>query len=105
MCLPWLRFQCGNPTLERFQAGVATGSREENASKQKDRTPLRFRRNGKSSSLGHGLFSSPGEPLKFKACRKNVRPDARLDTSRGGLDAHGRVVACGEVASRSSRYG
>src|SRR5438552_16074426 len=33
-----------------FSSEVETGSREENASKQKDRAPFRFNRNGKSSS-------------------------------------------------------
>jgi hypothetical protein len=35
--------------LERFQAKWITGSREENASKQKDRAPFRFNRNGKKA--------------------------------------------------------
>ena len=34
---------------ERFRAKLDTGSREENASKQKDRAPFRFNRNGKGS--------------------------------------------------------
>src|SRR5438552_9431807 len=34
-----------------FSSEVDTGSREENASKQKDRAPFRFHRNGKGSSL------------------------------------------------------
>src|SRR5256885_9813702 len=33
-----------------FSSEVDTGSREENASKQKDRAPFRFNRNGKGSS-------------------------------------------------------
>src|SRR2546427_11348501 len=32
-----------------FSSEVATGSREENASEQKDRAPFRFNRNGKGS--------------------------------------------------------
>jgi hypothetical protein len=43
-----------------FSSEVDTGSREENASKQKDRAPFRFHRNGKGSALRfqHGSFSN-----------------------------------------------
>jgi peptide/nickel transport system permease protein len=34
-----------------FSSEVGTGSREENASKQKIRAPFRFNRNGKGSAL------------------------------------------------------
>src|SRR5258707_8485529 len=40
----------GVPDASAFSSEVDTGSREENASKQNDRAPFRFNRNGKGSS-------------------------------------------------------
>jgi hypothetical protein len=43
-----------------FSSEVDTGSREENASKQKSRAPFRFNRNGKGSGAAHS------DPRTFK---------------------------------------
>src|SRR3954465_912422 len=43
-----IRMTC-HSTPRAFSSEVDTGSREENASKQKDRAPFRFHRNGKGS--------------------------------------------------------
>src|SRR5438094_10419126 len=52
MCQRWVRQEtrhCDLPQSRAFSSEVDTGSREENASKQKDRAPFRFHRNGKGS--------------------------------------------------------
>src|SRR5256885_2063828 len=52
MCQRWVRQEtrhCDLPQSRAFSSEVETGSREENASKQKDRAPFRFNRNGKGS--------------------------------------------------------
>src|SRR5712691_11822389 len=48
-----------------FSSEVDTGSREENASKQKDRAPFRFHRNGKGSR--------PLERLPLEEIRADIR--------------------------------
>jgi hypothetical protein len=53
----WARVSTIAPS-RAFSSEVGTGSREENASKQKTRAPFRFHRNGKGSNP----MLHPGEP-------------------------------------------
>jgi cobaltochelatase CobN len=54
--------------LRAFSSEVDAGSREENASEQKHRAPLRFDRNGKGSGAGNDSFDQDDVKRRIMAC-------------------------------------
>jgi hypothetical protein len=66
-----------------FSSEVATGSREENASKQKSRAPLRFNRNGKGCKH---YFRKMAADFRIKMMRKQ-RILSRHPLAKPGMSA------------------
>src|SRR5438034_9003177 len=76
------------PLTRAFSSEVDTGSREENASKQKDRAPFRYNRNGKGSGSRHRPHSVG---LAFRPCNHRLRAIGVADAGVGrGLSLAGR---------------
>src|SRR6266496_6668508 len=72
-----------NSRPRAFSSEVDTGSREENASKQNDRAPFRFNRNGKGSSGDGGRVTAAGSLARLSATRS--REIREIDSRNQGL--------------------
>src|ERR1700723_1955533 len=77
-----------NPNSRAFSSEVDTGSREENASKQKSRAPFRFYRNGKGSRAGWILIESVRPAAHFTS------PIGRARTTAGLYRAESPAPEC-----------
>src|SRR3954471_22794587 len=100
-----------------FSSEVDTGSREENASKQKDRAPFRFNRNGKGSSSSipkllrpaqfiGGLFGGIQQLLDLAALGTHDGPSGECNRLHFlligvGSDLRGHFLMHGDVVQRT----
>src|SRR5947208_6740057 len=89
-----------------FSSEVDTGSREENASKHKDRAPFRFNRNGKGSRDGASrqTRNQSGTATGHTHGRHRVGDRTSVDSGAGDAVVRRAPVSCGDGGDHRGRH-